>query len=480
MRSLLGGWFVRRSVDPSGDVVQRVICQVMKSAPGANTSGLFEELEVFIPHFTELILSNLIDHMIAAIGSPDADRQTTQSVLRIFLKMIEQRIEADPSTDPFPFLAKQPLFLPHLFLNSDQLGRELDLIRAILERRPEFVRSFVRQSPCHLMPLIKTILWHRDKSLTDLILLMIGSDRAVLSGLDAASRRYIREKLQQFPVSLVSTFVAAIPDLRRDLLPGMEKWLLSQTSLRITDLERFIEYLPEISHSSLRLFAKVEPFQDVAALGWIRSLPSHEFEVDDDDLDLIVEEFLHPKVALASVCERYGPQTVVRNPVAGITFLRLFALSRADPSRCPREIVSVVCDLLSDANEWISAAAAQVLMIWIVVRGQKVPVSVVYKCAGACVDEAMNDSYCALFRALLRASGSQHQMQSSRIVNTTELVMRPTDVALIQEGEWMFAHLGEALQKVSNIVLPTIHDSLNVLGFVVAFLGLNHRGDLLL
>jgi hypothetical protein len=137
------------------------------------------------------------------------------------------------------------------------------------------------------------------------------------------------------------------------------------------------------------------------------------------------------------------------------------------------EVVLFVIQLLFDQHEFISAAAIQVIMIWVLTYKMAVPSSVIYRTTAAIVDRHRSPVLRDLYRALFRLLGSQSEAVASILSSDPALRYDEAMEAGIREVNWSFPHFADVLRKLSAVRIVDESDSMMVLGSLLNSLGMN-------
>jgi hypothetical protein len=332
----------------------------------------------------------------------------------------------------------------------------------------------ISKSPSLILPLLQSIPVIADPSPLAIVSALIHFDATLLPRLGARLSASVERNIKDFPVCLVSQFISASPPLQTALLDGLDDWLLGHRTFSIGDVRQFFVTFPDLwtRRISFHLILHTDSFTD-QDLSWLTFLPAQDFTIEFSEVDQLVDRFLHAPVSLSSTSLGFGSRKRIVSDAAALAFLLLRVLARVHPVRLPPDVVTAVSRLAGDAHEWVSAAAAQTMLVWLVMCDLKVPSSLVYKAAARAADDSMDERYRALFRAVVKALSVQYQKAVSILLNDAELVFQSSDVQLVAAAQWRFPEIDAVLARVVDMVVPAMQDSLTVLGCVVKLLGAN-------
>jgi hypothetical protein len=132
-------------------------------------------------------------------------------------------------------------------------------------------------------------------------------------------------------------------------------------------------------------------------------------------------------------------------------------------------------ELLFDQHEFISAAAVQVIMIWVLTYDMAAPSSVIYRTTAAIVDDRRSTFLRDLYRALFKLLGSQSEPVASIISSDPALGYDEAMEEGIRRARWSFPHFARVLKRVPEVKIVGYSDSMMVLGSVLNSLGMVER-----
>jgi hypothetical protein len=460
----------KRPGDSAEKEIHDLTQRIQSALPDSDCSQFYVRLENFIPRFATTVVRELLDKISAIIKSQESDYQTRIAIFH-FLSAILGDTSGD---DAIAILSKHPQFLPSLFTDAMPFDSpRIRLISAIWDRQRSVISGFIGASPSFLLPLIRVIPNLDDPVPFTIVCELIHADVSLLPQLGPRLVGSVQRTIKDFPVCLVSQFLAAAPVLRSELRDNLDEWLLSQARFGIADVRQFLESFPGLWNrkASLHLILHADGSRGTNDLDWIAKLPPHDFEIESDEFDSLVQRFLHPPVQLFTVSCGFTSQKRLFNPGAelAVLFLRIFA--KIHPVRFPAELLKQVFVLVNDPHDFVAAAAAQTVILWRIGSDLIVPSSLVYKAASTAADETKSAEYRALFRALLKALSLQCPLAVSILLNDRDLVFKPSDIPLLNQAAWRFPQLESVLGRVKEMIVPAMQDSLKVLGCVVSLLG---------
>lgn len=438
---------------------------------------LYSYLLPFVPGYTALILQNVLNHMVQILSKPVEDAHLSPTIIAVLSKMVSTGDEADPKTDPLPQLSAHPNVPPALFQHLYPLDREVvRLVDTMFVKCPNIFTEFALKSWPSLIPLMKAIIETGNEDASSLLLRVVGSKKEILEALTPELKRHLR----QFPAFLAINLMIASEELKTVIKEDeVEEWLSHSQRFTISDVEMIVSFYTFMWQRKMMIdmMLKVEPFEDVRSVRWMRSQKPMEIELDDQFLELAGNQLAHPPFSVTSVTRNYGTKRVVTNPGAGYAFLRLYIMSMGDPRKLKPEATEAAAALVFDANEWISAAAAQTQIIWMIKYDWKASLKVVYKSASAIFDRLKSREYSCLFKAFLRVLSEQYNLTVSILASEKELAYEPSLNKIIRRGQWCFPHMQGVLSELQVLPLSNFSESLKVLGYVVDYLGVDGQEE---
>ena len=438
---------------------------------------LYSYLLPFVPGYTELILSNVLNHMVQILSKPVEDAHLAPTIVAVLSKMVALGDPADKKTDPLPQLSAHPNVPPALFQHLYPLDREVvKLVDTMFVKCPNIFTEFALKSWPSLIPLMKAIIETGNEDASSLLLRVVGSKKEILVALTPELKKHLRE----FPAFLAINLMIASEELKTVIKEDeVEEWLSHATRFTISDVQMIVLFYTFMWQRKMMIdmMLKVEPFEDVRNVRWMQKQKPMEFELDDAFLEQAGNQLAHPPFSVSSVTKNYGQKTVVSNAGAGYAFLRLYIMSMGDPRKLKPEAVDTAAALLFDANEFVSAAAAQTVLIWMIKYEWKATLKTVYKSAAAVFDGLKSREYSCLFKALLRVLSEQYNLTVSILASEKELAYEKSQNRVICRGQWCFPHLASVLSDLESLELSNFSESLKVLGYVVDYLGIETPED---
>lgn len=451
--------------------VPEVIDQIQKAPPNEHVP-LFQDLQTCIPEKTAEIFAPLLNHMVSALMRPDADLNLKSVIIEILFRSVKQADESDPERDPFPFIAKHAT-LPIALLNNlyPYNAKVMYLIEVLYMRDPRQFIDFISKTPDCVLPMIRSITENGDPKMADLFFRLAVANVTLLDKISG----WISAKLRMFPVSTAIDFMVASPRFRDVISDSeIEQWMLSHSEYSISDVLNIVDYYRFLwqRNSILTMLSRTKPIEKRKMVNWIHEKPAQSVKMDQSAAEFALNSLLNPKYDFHSEEKIVKGVHEFEDSSEGYAFVRIYALSFADPNTLPPEQVLDMLNMILDTHEYIAGAVAQLIIIWVMAYDYKPPLAIVYQTAGAAFDEQRSEALRYLYKALLRILGKEYELAVSITSSEPSLDYEHSYESVILAAPWSFPHFPEYLSRILHVKMTDFSDSMRVLGWVVDYLSM--------
>lgn len=462
--------------DPEEKEVSEICEQIISNPPIEDLPKLYNSLEQYVPKYTEKMLSKISNNMVIVLGTITDSRAIQNSVIHLLLKMTNEYDSAIPGSNPVDILCAHPNFPGALFLLTYPLNRSINkILLFFFIKSPEVFFEYAISSPASLKPMIKATIETKDNEVGDLFHKIVVSNPDLLNTMVS----YIKPVFKQFPLTTAIDFMIRTPSIFRPLIPDseIEPWVLQNTTISLFDLQQIVTYFKFMWEKPIaaQLLIRTEANQKIQQLNWLKKMSPQTFTLSPEDAKQAADSLLNSPTPLQTITENYGKhETVVRNLFETFIFIRLFVLSLAKPSDVPEDAIKLILTFLFDAEEWISAAAIQLIIIWIVKYDFQIPSGYVYRVAASIFNSPKSKMFVSLSKALLMCFSFQYKYIVSILATEPDLFFsKQQDNLLLESANWRFPHLKQNLTYLDNLDLINFNDSLKTLGYVLEYLGID-------
>lgn len=467
--------------DPNEIKVNEICTKILSHDSTVKLSDLFQELRKnYVPNYTYSILSKISNKLISILMTAPDDLEIQMMAIKLLKTMAKKSDDSIPNSNPVDVLCLNPDFPKAMFLLAHPYNKRIIyLIRFFFIGSPNTFIQFAINSTNSLKPMIDTIIEQQDSDAGQLLVQIVTAKKELCNAMFI----YIKPIFKQLPVSTVFDFMNYSKNQPvnqfRELIPdnAILKWLNENTEFSLFDIESMMEFYPFIWENpiSAHYMNLTVPNQTKDQLSWFRKMKPQTFNLPIEETLQAAERFTVKPEILMSVVENYGRhEKVTPNSYQTFIFIRLYLLSLALPSDVPENAIPQIYRFLFDPDEWISAAAAQLLFIWIAKFSYKVPPGIVYRVASSLYMPSKSGTYYSLLKSLLKILSNQYNKIVSLLSTEPKLkYSKEVDDNKLKYAPWRFPNFLPLLNSIDNIQYEDFQTSLTALGYLVDFLGLN-------
>ncbi|OHT11494.1 hypothetical protein TRFO_19033 [Tritrichomonas foetus] len=154
-------------------------------------------------------------------------------------------------------------------------------------------------------------------------------------------------------------------------------------------------------------------------------------------------------------------------------FPRLYILSLCNPADIDEQYIPMIIDLMYEQNEYVSAGAIQVIVLWVAKYGLEIEYSLIYRIAEE-IDSMRKEAIKGLYRILLQLMAVKHKVAEMMLRTEPNLRYTQRNRALIMRSAWEFKNFGEILQNVPMFDKYDQKTMLLVLNEISEYLGFEY------
>lgn len=438
---------------------------------------IIKELDEYIPDFTKMIFSEILQKVINYLSMGNVPEEIIGSIFNMILKMLEKVDNSNPDTDPYPVLFSDPEFLTGLFMHTglnenDKFDhRVIDIIyNHLFLKGPEKMIDFLLNSKASVDPLMKGLTRKgiKDDKAAYLFNQIFVCHPSVTNLLIDDVIPLIR----QFPPGLVIDLMIRCPQIKSTMTQDeFKQWLLEQEYFTLSDVHQvFILYdsLWDDPLSSV-LILRTNPPEKLYFIQWIHDMPCLKFEISEELTKETVKQILEPQYTFQTIIDESTKSKVETRDL--YLYSRLFVLSLSNPSHIDQSDLPKLYDLLFESDEYLSAAAIQVVTLWIAKYNFIVDYRIVYRIAEI-VETSKQTPLRTIYQILLHFIGSQNKVP--------EMILR-TDSSMRYDSKfakkariqpWEFPNYTFVFDKVPSYDKYDQKKMLMLLGDISKYLGL--------
>lgn len=453
----------------------------LKKASSSGQVAIIYDLFQFIPDYTYIILYKFVGKFTENLKNPISDKATSATVDLIchmieksdeLLQVSKNSKESDNKTSeflPYPPFLKQSKFIDYLFCLTSVLDeRVILMLEKFYTHDPMYFVKWIlaqkhpEKSP--LMLLFELVVKTQNLRVGRIAHLLTVSQKEVTAHLIPT---IIRPLLKKFPVSIVIDLMVASTEIR-EMIPfaDFEVWLLTHDRFTLSDIEIVTGFYKELwlSETSIKLFLRSDPPMKMNNVKWISERdPQTNIDLSYEMTMQTIKQ-LRPNIEFTGPCEDCE---TTRDPYM---FVRLFVLSFSNPKTIGLDTQNLVIELVKDKNEFVSAAATQCIMYWILKFDYQIKPFLVYRVASAAVDEKITEALRYLYMSALHLFGKQQDVASA-ILQAEEKLRFTSNLRIkLCRNSWIFPHFKCNVPKILKIKLVDYNQAADLIGFITGYL----------
>ena len=423
--------------------------------------AIYSEMVDYIPEYSHIILQRTIKQMAQTLGTVSAPPNLQSKMLDILTAIIDRIDNTNNGGETLRALLAEPELIPALFLHTRNIdARVIHIIDFMFVRDPmKFIR-FIQTSEESLIPLIQAVALSQDETAGHLLHKLVLSNPAILHLLLPE----IKPQLRKYPATIAIDFMVSSADLL-NVIPAdeIESWLMQHNKFTMFDVEQLCTTLyPGLWERPIAayLMNRSTPPDQLEHLTWMHDMAPQSFVVSEQEASVAARAIVTP---LAGDVSKVSHDAFV--------FVRLFVLSLAQMKDVGSDAVSEILELMTDANEWVAAAALQLVFVWMVESQFVIPGDFVFVLSAAAVHKGRSPALIALYKAILYALASHYNVAAAILMSEPKMKFDMECIPMIMREKWIFAHFPQHLEKIPELTLINYRDSCRVLGYVMNFLG---------
>ncbi|KAK8893639.1 hypothetical protein M9Y10_022064 [Tritrichomonas musculus] len=443
---------------------------------------IINELCEYIPEFTKLIISEIFQKIINYLSMGNVPEEIIGCIFDMILKMLEKVDASNPETDPYPTIFSDPEFLTGLFmhtgLNEDDKfdHRVIDIIYHLFLKGPEKMISFLATSKASVDPLMKGLTRKgiRDDKAANLFNQIFVCHPSISNLLIEDVIPLIRK----FPPGLVIDLMIRSPQIKSTMTEEeFKQWLLDQETFTLSDVHQVFILYSSLWQDSLTsiLILRSRPSEKLYFIKWIHDMPSLEIEISEELTKEAVMQIVNPKYEFQIIIdETSNPKEIdTRNLYL---FPRLFVLSLSNPAHVEQSDFPKLYELLFEKNDYVAAAAIQVVTLWIVKYNFIVDYRITYRVAEI-VELIKPSPLRTLYQILIHFIGTQNKVPEMILRTDPAMRYNPQNAKKAKVQSWEFPNFSFIFDNVPSYDKYDQNKMLMLLGDISQYLGLIEEED---
>lgn len=273
----------------------------------------------------------------------------------------------------------------------------------------------------------------------------------------------IQPILKKLPVSIVIDLMIPSPEIR-NMIPQneLEPWLLSYQRFTLSDIEQITKFFNEIwlSETSIKLLLRSTVPQAMQDIEWMAKRGPQLFTLSQPLIRQACNQF-RPGIKFTGPCK--DCQTT-RSPYM---FIRMFIISLGNPSDVSSDVHNMVYDMVKSKNEYVSCAALQCILVWMLKFCYKIKPFLVYRVAGI---KPLSEPHKLLIICALHVFGLQEKVAVAILQTEEELRITKKQQILMNRENWMFSHFKPYVKNILNIKLVDYNQALDYSEYILGYL----------
>lgn len=445
------------------EMCNELIDRIIKSP----TAALFQELKTFNPEFSLLISERLKPTIFSILNEKNKlgelqDR--TMSFIHHMIKKAPEKAliigfwlseEGDKNNNATEMLTR--LFKHTKTFNS----KVIRLLNDFLAGAPITIVNFLTVNKKVLNPMIQMVVSTKEVTSARLLQQLVVSQPAITK----AYQSTIKSVLKKFPVGTAIDFMLGIPELQ-SVIPDNEfkKWLLSHETFTISDIEIVSIFHKEIweQETSAQVLIATQPSQKISEVDWIHQRPPQQFQISKVRMDDCVHSFL--------AAERYNGDC----SVDAYLYIRLFVFSLGNPTDITDGKVFIqIFDLMSHPCDYVSAAAVQTVIIWILTKNYQTDPSLVFRLSAIAVEDGRPEKLKYLFNAFLHVLATQHEVAPAILNAEPSMQFKEEYINRLKSCPWVFPHFSVLIDFILKIPIMDYTETIKLFGFMSEYVDMD-------
>ena len=353
----------------------------LKKAKPEEYDDCFLLIKEGIPEYTSDILKECLTKMVEILGNRSYPQTTVELVIDMFYNMTKKYDDKNKDTNPFPFFEKNSFIIPALFDLMDTVNHKVSAtLLNIWVNNPTKIQEFIIEHQEPIQQIMSVVSQEHDKKYAELLLLIITSTEQIKE----IYIPLIKDYLPKWTPTLVIHIWIGNPDTV-SVIPkqDVEGWLVSYKSFEIDDVEQVTkihQFLWE-KESIILLMIRTVPANNDNAINFLHRAPELKFDICKEIVaecceslkkaNEVLEQFKTKEKEDPSPTEDTDPETkkkleAERREANRMTYhvIRYFVLSYCNPEYVDQDTITLLERSITDNNDYIAAAAAQVFFTW--------------------------------------------------------------------------------------------------------------------
>lgn len=456
---------------------------VTKFKKSNNVNEQLKIISIFlenIPPFTDYILYKTADKLLESVIKSNSEGQPSKSVINLLYEMttkyeetiqsMKQSVEAlkhnsnlqtghiktvDETEvkhyNPYPYLSKASHLYDNLFTMLPTKNQQLiKIISGLFSYDTLKIIQWIKNQKdinnSLFMNLINMVIESKNKDASNL-LYGLSSHKDITQQLIPC---YNPIQLKKFPVTFVLDMMFLNKQINEAFQPEFENWILNNDSLDIADVGMISSHFQSIwkPDTMLQMLVKSEPSEKFANFKFLMSQDLTLCPISDEIIQEISNDIFNE--SKSEFRDIVGGD--IKSTRETYIFLRLLILSLVDQNKLSDVCKKKVVEFVKDDSEYISVAAVQCLMYWMLNEFNitEYP-EVVYQITTKIHCQDINQHIRYLYCLALHLFGRDLKVAAA-IIQSDELVrFQPKFKIYIGRSIWCFNHLKNRFDEIMKI-----------------------------
>lgn len=432
------------------------ILRFITKNPNENLADSYTELLQYVKELPEYILVNLTPTMLASLG----DQRTTSVLYTPIIELINQALMYHQQSVSFFF--DQPNVLKILFpFCKYPKTKALDILLMLFLHDPNRFAEYISNPPHSIVILREATSIQKSRRAGELLLRIFCLNNTLMQNLIPEIRPSLRELTAHCAIGMMLSSAEMQQNIPEE---EFADWFLGKNPVTHYDVKSSTLLYPAFWNKPvvLRFFAHSEAPEKLEHVEWLAAQPKQNFlDVEKTVVTNVCQQLIRPPPFTNEEGSELSKE--------GFVFLRYYILSHASPENVLPEVLSMINNDARSRNEYLAAAALQLLTIWAIRYNYAPKPFVVMTVATNSMDEELQYPFRRLCAVAL-ISLSKVSKIANALAMSGEIHTEPTDIRTIGRTKWRFPNLHEVLDKVMRMKILQLDTVVAALGQFAATL----------
>ncbi|EAX89774.1 hypothetical protein TVAG_438850 [Trichomonas vaginalis G3] len=418
--------------------------------PNENLAPSYIELTQFAKELPEYILTNLAQTMLGSL----ADQRTTSVLYTPILELMYQTLMFNHKGVQFLFDLPSVLKILFPFCKYPKT-KAVDILLMLFLHDPQRFCDFIANPPHSIVILREATSIQKSRRAGELLLRIFCLNTTLMQNLIPEIRPSLRELTAHCAIGMMLSSAEMQQNIPEE---EFADWFLSKSPVTHYDVKSATLLYPAfwLNPVVLRFLCHAEAPEKLEYVEWLSAQPKQPFlDVDKTVVSTVCNQLTKPPT--------FTNEDGVDLSKEGFIFFRYFILSHTSPDKVIPEVINMIMNDAKSKNEFLAAAALQVLTIWAIKYNFEPKPFVVMNVATTSLDEEIPNNFRRIC-AISTIAFSQTSKIARSLVMSGEIKAEPTDMRTIARTKWRFPNFHEILEKVMRIKVVQLDNLVAALG----------------